>query len=332
MKRQKWILALSMLLLLPLSACAPEDDVIDIGILQYVTHGALDASRLGFLDALAEAGYEEGVDFRIHLQNPQAEQSQLAPMSSQLVSQADLLFAIATPAAIAIANEKVRRNTTTPLLFTAVTDPVDAGLVASLETPNGTNTGTNDMNPVAEQIALILDLVPDATTIGILYTASEDNSQIQASLASSAAEALGLEVEIRTVTSAGEIQQAMTSLANAGIDALYLPTDNLLASSMEIVNTRATELQLPVVCGESSMAEKGGTATLGINYYELGVLTGEMAVQILRGEATPASLPVVGLTNFDLIINLDQARAIGLTLDAGFLASADRIIDSESEE
>ena len=332
MKRQKWILAISMLLLLPLSACAPEDDIIDIGILQYVTHDALDASRLGFLDALNEAGYEEGVDFRIHLQNPQTEQSQLAPMSTQLVSQADLLFAIATPAAIALANEKVRRNVNTPLLFTAVTDPVSAGLVASLDAPNGTNTGTHDMNPVAEQIALVLDLVPGATKVGILYTASEDNSQIQASMAASAAEALGLTVEIRTVTSAGEIQQAMTSLANAGINALYLPTDNLLASSMEIVNTRATELQLPVVCGESSMAENGGTATLGINYYDLGYLTGEMAVQILRGETTPADLPVEGLTSFDLIINLDQARAIGLTLDATFLASANRIIDTESNE
>jgi putative ABC transport system substrate-binding protein len=142
------------------------------------------------------------------------------------------------------------------MLITAVTDPVSAGLVASLDAPNGTNTGTHDMNPVAEQIALVLDLVPGATKVGILYTASEDNSQIQASMAASAAEVLGLTVEIRTVTSAGEIQQAMTSLANAGINALYLPTDNLLASSMEIVNTRATELQLPVVCGESSMAEK----------------------------------------------------------------------------
>lgn len=293
------------------AAPSDEAETVSIGILQYMEHAALDAARDGFLEALADGGYKEGVNLNVDLQNAQADQSNLLTMSQRFVNnKVDVALAIATPAAQSIAAQ----TTEIPILFTAVTDPVDAQLVESNEAPGTNLSGTNDMNPVKEQIDLILKLAPDVKTIGIFFTSSEPNSVIQAKMAAEACEALGIKVVEQTVTSTNDVQQAAQSLVGK-CDAIYIPTDNVLASSMAIVGQAATTAKIPVICGESNMVLEGGLATLGINYFNLGYQTGQMALRILSGEDI-SKMPVESLTNFDFTINGDVAAAIGLEIPA----------------
>lgn len=283
--------------------------MISIGILQYVTHNALDAAREGFVQALADNGYVEGVNVSYDVQNAQQDSNNLSTMRDRFISnKVDLVLAIATPAAQAIA----AATSDIPILFTAVTDPVDARLVDSAETPGGNVTGTNDMNPIAEQIELLAKLVPEAKTIGIIYNSSEDNSVLQANIAKGEAEARGLAVVVQTVTNGNDVQQAAQSLAGK-CEAIYVPTDNTLAAAMPTLGAAAEEAKIPVICGESNMVLAGGLATLGINYYNLGYQTGEMAVRVLRGEST-ATMPVESLQNFDFTINANTVAALGITI------------------
>ncbi|MCE5236373.1 MAG: ABC transporter substrate-binding protein [Clostridiaceae bacterium] len=287
---------------------APEN-MLTIGILQYVTHNALDAAREGFIKALADNGFTEGVNVTFDVQNAQADTNNLSTMSNRFVNnKVDLVLAIATPAAQSIAS----LTTTIPVLFTAVTDPVDARLVASAEAPGGNVTGTNDMNPIAEQFDLLVKLVPEAKTVGILYTSSEDNSVLQAAIAKAEAEKRGLSVVEQTVTNANDVQQAAQSLVGK-CDAVYIPTDNTLASAIPTIGAVAEEAKIPLICGEANMVLGGGLATLGINYYNLGYQTGEMAVRVLNGEST-ATMPVESLKEFDFTINGNVADAIGVTI------------------
>ena len=287
---------------------APEG-MITIGILQYVTHNALDSAREGFVKALADNGFTEGVNVIFDVQNAQADGNNLSTMSNRFVNnKVDLVLAIATPAAQSIAS----LTNDIPILFTAVTDPVDARLVASAEAPSGNVTGTNDMNPIAEQFDLLAKLVPEAKTVGIMFTSSEDNSVLQAGIAKTEAEKRGLTVVEQTVTNANDVQQAAQSLVGK-CDAIYVPTDNTLASAIPTLGAVAEEAKIPVICGEANMVLGGGFATLGINYFNLGYQTGEMAVRVLNGEST-ATMPVESLKEFDFTINGNVADALGITI------------------
>ena len=292
---------------------APEA-MINIGILQYVTHNALDDAREGFIKALADNGFTEGVNVSFDVQNAQADSNNLSTMSNRFVNnKVDLVLAIATPAAQSIAS----LTSDIPILFTAVTDPVDARLVASVEAPGGNVTGTNDMTPIAEQFDLLVKLAPDAKTVGIMYTSSEDNSVLQAEVAKAEAEKRGLAVVEQTVTNANDVQQAAQSLVGK-CDAIYIPTDNTLASAIPTLGAVAEEAKIPVICGEANMVTGGGFATLGINYFNLGYQTGEMAVRVLNGEST-ATMPVESLKVFDFTINGNVADSIGITVPEDLL-------------
>ncbi|HEY8499101.1 MAG TPA: ABC transporter substrate-binding protein [Clostridia bacterium] len=281
-----------------------------IGIIQLVEHVALDSAREGFIDALKENGYVDGQNITIDFQNAQGDQSNLSTISDRFVSnKADLILGIATPAVQAIAG----KTTEIPILGTAVTDYVVARLVDSNEAPGGNVSGTTDMNPVKEQIDLLVKLVPDAKTVGVLYNSSEDNSILQAGLAKEAIEALGLKYVEVTVTNSNEVQQATQSIVEK-CDAIYIPTDNTFASSMPVVHGVTSQSKTPVICGESGMVESGGLATLGINYYDLGYQTGLMAIRILKGEAEPATMPIESASGFDFAINGKVAEEIGIEI------------------
>ncbi|SMC47855.1 ABC transporter substrate-binding protein [Papillibacter cinnamivorans] len=295
----------------PTATPAPTEQAsFSVGIIQYVEHAALDASREGFVQALADNGYVEGQNLTLDLQNAQADQNNLKTISQRFVNnKVDLILAIATPAAQAMASE----TTEIPILGTAITDYVAAKLVDSNEAPGGNVSGTTDMNPVKEQIDLLVKLVPDVKTVGILYTSSEDNSVVQANMVKEACEALNLAVEEATVTSVNDVQQAAQSLVGK-VDAIYIPTDNILASAMPVVSTVTNEAKIPTICGESNMVLAGGLATLGINYYNLGYQTGEMAVRLFKGEAKISEMPIESLTNYDFTINGEVAKTIGVTI------------------
>ena len=279
---------------------------VKVGVLQYMEHNSLDQARKGFVAELKDAGYEEGKNMTLDYQNAQGDQSNLKSMSERLVkNKNDVILAIATPAAQSVVNE----TTTLPVLFTAVTDAVSAGLVTSNEKPGGNVTGTSDMVPIDEQTDLLLSIVPEAKTVGIIYNASEKNSEIQSKLAKKALEKSGVKVKEVTVSSTNDVQQVMTSLAKQ-VYGIYIPTDNTLAKTMSTVGEIAEAAKIPVIAGSTDMVEEGGLATYGINYEKLGRQTGKLAVKILKGEAKPEELSIETSKNLELVVNQKMAKAL----------------------
>lgn len=287
-------------------SAAAGDAVYQIGIVQLTQHPALDAAHKGFLAALDEAG----VKYELDDQNASGDQSACQTIASKFANDdKDLILAIATPAAQAMSGAE----TETPILITAVTDPAESGLVDSNEKPGGNVTGTSDLTPVKEQIDLLQQILPEAKTVGILYCSAESNSEIQAQIARDAIKAAGMESKDFTVSSSNEIQTVVQSMAGK-VDAIYAPTDNTIAAGMPTVSMVATEKGLPVICGESGMVESGGLATYGIDYYQLGYMTGQQAVRILTEGASPADMPIEyqAIDKCELTVNDDTAADLGI--------------------
>lgn len=324
MKIKKIIIALLVLpLVIALAGCDLSKKT-EIGILQYLEHNALTEARKGFIDGLEEAGYVDGENIRIRLLNPETDAPTMALNSKELVRKSDLIFAIATPAAVSVVNEAKDQGKDTPILFTAVTDPVDAKLIESNENPGGNVTGTNDMNPIKEQIALVKRLVPEATKLGIIYTASETNSSLQANIAKAEAEKLGLEVIVETIESVNQLQLVANQLTNK-VDVLYIPTDNAIAGAIGSLNDILESKQVPAIVGEPNMVYAGGSITYGVDYYKLGKETAAMAVKILKDGTLPKDIPSVGLSKYSLIINKTKLDKMGITIPEDLLAEADEV-------
>lgn len=295
-----------------LTGCGKKEKVIKIGVSQLVRHDALDAAYQGFVDALKDAGYIDGENIKIDYQVAQNDQSTLITIANKLVNDGnDLILAIATPSAQAVANA----TKDIPILVTAVTDPAGSGLVESNEKPGGNVSGTSDLTPVKKQIELVKQILPDAKTLGILYCSSEVNSKIQVELAEEAAKEYGLEIVEATVSNTNEIEQVVQSLVGK-VDAIYAPTDNTIATGMPTVAMVANANKIPVFCGEEGMVNNGGFATYGINYYKLGRITGEQAVKIIKKEATTATMPIEYLPDdeYSLKFNEEVAKELGIEI------------------
>ena len=296
------------------SSSSGEAETLRIGIIQPMEHESLDAAREGFVQALADHGYTDGDTIVLDYQNAQGDSSALLTISQRFVGDdCDLVLAIGTGAAQSIASQ----TSEIPVLITAVTDPVDAGLVRSSEAPGTNVTGTNDMNPIREQLELIPEILPDAQTVGLLYTSSEDNSILQIEEAKAILEEMNLDYVEQTVTGSNDVQQAVQSIVTR-CDAIYIPTDNTFASAMPLVGSVVMESGTPVICGATGMVEAGGLITLGLNYYNLGYQTGEMAVQVLEG-ADPASMPVQSQNQYDYVVNEEMLSALGMELPQSLL-------------
>lgn len=323
MKRTKKIISMVLmtsLLCASLAGCGTKETsgggnkVFHIGVNQLVEHAALDASYKGFIDALKEAGYVDGENLVIDYQVAQGDTANANTIATKLVNDNnDLILAIATSSAQAVANA----TKDIPILVTAVTDPKASGLVTSNEAPGGNLSGTSDLTPVKEQMELLVKLLPEAKKIAILYSSSESNSKIQAEMAVDAATALGLETLDATVSNTNEIQQVLESLVGK-VDAIYAPTDNTIASAMPTVSQVANSNNIPVICGEAGMVDGGGLATYGIDYYQLGLLTGKQAVKILEGTAATADMPIEYLSadQCTLTINEEVAAQLGIEIPA----------------
>ncbi|MBE5994547.1 MAG: ABC transporter substrate-binding protein [Paenibacillaceae bacterium] len=279
-----------------------------IGVLQLVQHTALDASNKGFIKALDDAG----LNYTVDQQNASGDQPTCQTIASKLVNDGDdLILAIATPAAQAVAGA----TSEIPVLITAVTDPAASDLVESNEVPGGNITGTSDLTPVKEQISLLKKILPDAKTVGVLYCTAESNSEIQAKMAKEAIEAAGMTAVDYTVSSSNEIQTVVTSMVGK-VDAIYAPTDNTIAAGMTTVAMIANENKIPTICGEEGMVKAGGLATYGIDYYELGYLTGKQAVKILTEGADVSKMPIeyLPLEKCKLSVNEETAKTLGIDL------------------
>lgn len=288
------------------SAESTDDTTYKIGVLQLTQHAALDKANEGFIAALDESG----IKYEVDQQNASGEQSACQTIAEKLVNDGnDLIYAIATPAAQAVAGV----TSEIPIVLSAVTDPAESGLVASNDAPGGNVTGTSDLTPVKEQIELLKQILPDAKTVGILFCSSESNSEIQAAMAREACEANGLEHIDFTVSSSNEIQTVVESMVGK-VDVIYAPTDNTIAAGMPTVSMIATDNGLPIICGEQGMVDAGGLATYGIDYYQLGYMAGQMAVEILRDGADPATMPIGYLSadQCELSVNDETATALGI--------------------
>ncbi|WP_432641839.1 ABC transporter substrate binding protein [Acidaminococcus sp.] len=281
-----------------------------VGVIQLVQHPALDAANKGFIDGLKSKGFEEGKNVTFDQQNAQGDQSNLQTIAQRFVSNKDdLVCAIATPAVQTMANATKE----IPIVGTAVTDYKVAKLVKDNSKPGTNVTGTTDMNPVEAQIDLLVKIMPKAKTVGFIYNSSEVNSQLQIDLAKKAAAARGLATVEATVSSVNDIQQAAQSLMGK-VDALYIPTDNVMASAMPNLIKITDEAKIPVFCGESGMLKAGGVATLGIDYYKLGLQTGEMAADILSGKAKPQDMAIQSQKTFTVTLNEEAIKKLGLTI------------------
>ena len=321
MKKNILTIAMAMLLGASLMACGSKADNTNskavsssevsvdakkIGVLQYVQHPALDKANEGFVAALEEAGIE--VD--IEQQNAGGEQSAAQTIANKLVNdKKDLILAIATPAAQAVAGA----TTDIPVVITAVTDPAASGLVESNDAPGGNVTGSSDLTPVADQIELLTKLLPEAKNVGILYCTAEANSKLQAEMAMDALKEKGLTGVEYTVSSSNEIQTVVESMVGK-VDAIYVPTDNVIAAGMTTVAMIATtEHKIPIIGAEAAHVENGALATYGIDYFEVGKLAGEQAVEILNGKS-PADIPIAYLPKdkCKLTINEEVAKELGI--------------------
>jgi putative ABC transport system substrate-binding protein len=313
MKKTLFVAAALITVALAITGCNKKNSKIKIGAIQLVEHPALDNSYKGFVDGLAEEGFKDGENIIIDYQNAQGEQANCVTIANKFVNDKDdLIFAIATPAAQAVAN----LTKTIPILVTAVTDPATAKLVKTNRVPGTNVSGTSDRTPVDAQISLLKKLVPEAKTIGIMYCSSEANSVIQVEWAKESCKIYELDVIEGSVSNSNEIQQVAQSLVGK-VDALYIPTDNMLAAGMANVAMVANEAKLPVICGEEGMVATGGLATYGINYYGLGKRTGHQAARLLRGEEKISEMPIEYLEEFDFTYNKETAEKIGITIPEG---------------
>lgn len=287
-----------------------------VGINQLVQHPALDAATAGFKESLEEAG----VEVTFEEQNANGEQATALTIAQQFANDdLDLVLAVATPAAQATA----QNITDIPVLFTAVTDPVSAELVDSNEAPGGNVTGTSDAAPIDDQLNLLTQLVPDAETIGIVYSSGEVNSEVQVEAVEEAAWQQDLEVTTQTVTTVNEIQQAVEALGD--VDAIYVPTDNMVVSGISSLIQVAEQNQIPVIGAEAGTVEGGAVATVGIDYTELGRQTGEMALRILRDGEDPATMPVEIASGFTYVVNEEAAERMGVEIPQEILDEAERV-------
>ena len=285
-------------------------DVFRIGISQFITHQSLDATREGFVDELAKQGYVEGKNIEIDLQNAQGEQRNLKTISQQLAESSDVVLAIATPSAQSLANT----TQTTPVIFSAVTDPVSAKLVESREHPGGNVTGTSDQSSdaISTQINLIKKVLPKAKTIGILYTQSEPNSVVQKDEAKRLLEEKGFTVVEKTILDSNNVKAAAESLM-AEVDMVFVPTDNIISSTMETVKQVSIKHKVPVFGGSTEMIAVGGLYNYGTNYEELGRQTARMLIRVLKGEK-PENIAVELPEKLELHTNQEMAAALGIDI------------------
>lgn len=286
-----------------------DDGKKQIAVVQVMQHGSLDAANQGFLDGLKERGY--GTDkISVDQQNAQGDQSNLKTIASRFKSnRPDLICAISTPAAQAVANE----IHDLPIIGCAITDFETAKLVKSNSRPETNVTGVNDRGPVEKQVDMGLKFLPAAKRLGLIYSSSEVNSQIQADQAKAHAASLGLTVVERTVSSVNDIQQAAESMVGQ-VDFIYVPTDNVIASSIPTLVKVTDPAKIPVFVGADSMAKDGALGSLSVDFYKSGVQAGHMAADVLDGKIKTQDTAVEDPEVLEVIINKKSAETLGLAI------------------
>ncbi|MFS0557301.1 ABC transporter substrate-binding protein [Brevibacillus sp. 179-C9.3 HS] len=303
------------------AANAGQEKVVKLGLTQFVEHPALDAIHKGILDGLKEAGYEEGKNLEVDSQNAHGDMNNTVSIAQKYAGdKKDMVVAIATPSAQAAA----KAITDAPVLFSSVTDPLSAQLVGSLEKPDKNVTGTSDKVSMEQQLKLVKSFLPELKKLGVIYTTSEINSEVQVKELEEAAQKEGVEIIKAGISQLSEVQLAAQGLASKA-DAIIIPIDNTVVSSFEAVLGAAEENKIPVFASDTDTVKRGAVATYGIDYYQIGKQTGDMAARILKGQ-TVAETPVEISKQADLYINETAAAKFGLTISEALKQQAKEII------
>ena len=290
---------------------AQKTDGYTIGISQFAEHGSLDNCREGFLAGLEEEGIKEGENLTVMYDN-------------YVSRKADMICAIATPSAMSAYNSCM--NTDIPVIYTAVSDPVSAGLANQDGTSVGNITGTSDALAVSEQLQMIRQVLPDATKIGILYTTSEANSVSTIEEYKKYAPDYGFEIVESGINVQADVEMAAVNLAGK-VDCINNLTDNTVVNALQTVINAANQAGIPVFGSEVEQVKAGCVASMGLEYYELGKQTGKMAAKVLKGEAKASEMNYEVITEPSLYVNTAAADKIGLALPDGFADGAYQTFD-----
>ena len=316
MKKMIAMLLAVMMVLGLASAAVAEDTTYTIGICQLVQHAALDAATEGFMAALTE---KLGDNVKFDLQNAQGEPATCSTIVTGFVAnEYDLIMANATPALLAA----VSATDTIPILGTSVTDYATALAIEDMDAAVGTGinvSGTSDGVPAQLYADTVMELVPEAKKVSIVYCSAEPNSVLQADQFIACMDELGVATEVFTFADSNDIQAVVTA-AIEGVDAMYIPTDNTAASNMTIVSNICSPAGVPIICGEEGMCGAGGLATVSISYYDIGYVCGEMAYEILVNGADISAMPIGYAASPEKKYNADYAEAIGFEMPEGYMA------------
>ncbi|BDQ36247.1 ABC transporter substrate-binding protein [Pseudodesulfovibrio nedwellii] len=315
---KKILLILAVSLLLAATAFAGKSYVVSVT--QIVEHPALDAMRNGVADRLKEKGID--VTFNVHI--AQGNSATNVQIIGQIMGeQPDVVLAIATPGAQAAA-QKIHDR---PIVFTGVTDPVDAGLVKDLQNSDGKNvTGMSDFSPMDKHVALIQEIVPSTKTIGVIYNAGEPNSVALVSALRENVAKAGLSLEEATIANSSGVYQAAKSLIGR-CDVVYIPTDNTAISALESAIKVCTQSQVPLIVGDVDSVARGAIAAVAVDYYKMGLQTGDMVAKILVDGVKPSDMPIEFLNDLKLHVNKKAAISMGVTLPESTISRAAKIIE-----
>lgn len=286
-----------------------------VGVLQFMSHPALDAINKGIKEGLADSGYTVGKDVKIDFQNAQGDQSNLKTMSTKFENEgAAVSVGIATPAAVALANTINDK----PVVFSASTNPLSAKLVKSYNKPGGNVTGVSDQAPLEAQLKMMTAFLPEMKTLGVIYTSSDDSATTEARKMIALAEEAGLKVKAYSIASSNDLNQtSLQMVENHNVDAVFVPTDNTIAGAMTTLIKNTDAAKVPVFPTVDTMVKDGGVAAESINQKNIGVMTGKMVAKILKG-ANPKTLPVDFTKTGELVVNKAQLEKLGLTMPKGY--------------
>lgn len=300
-----------------------------IGIQQFAEHGSLDNCREGFLEGLEEEGIKEGDNLKVEVKNAMADTATNAQIADSFVSDnMDLICAIATPSAQSAYNAAMDKDI--PVVYTAVTDPVAAELADKDGNPVGNVTGTSDTLPVEEQLKMIREMMPDAKTIGILYTTSEANSVSAIATYESLVDKYGFTLETKGISQTSEIALATDDLLTK-VDCITNLTDNTVVASLPTILEKANEKGIPVFGSEIEQVKIGCLAAEGIDYIQLGKQTGKIAAQILKGEKKASEIPYEIISEPGFYVNTKVAENLGIEVPSDLADSAVESFDTISE-
>ena len=306
-----------------LSACSPSAQqntadtapaaVKTVAITQIVEHPALDASVKGFADGLAQRGYKDGDKIVLDKQNAQGDQSNMETIVNRFIADKDkLIYAVATSTAQVAAN----KTKDIPIVGAAIYDYQKAGLVKSLEKPGANVTGTTNFNPVEKQLDLILKVLPGTKEVGVIYASSEVNSQAQIEMFKAYAAKKNIKIVEGTISNVNDIQQVATNMIQQGVKVIFVPTDNLVASSMANLTAITDKAKVPVFVADDNLLKSGGLMGYTVDYYKLGVQAGQMAADILDGKSKPEDMAIQSQPTMKLAVNKDALQRLGITLPA----------------